>query len=151
MVMVIAALLVGAVDAALLVRPSSPPLPTVGWWPADGFPSGPRFDPSQVQTMTVVPIAVDWLECFTPRHAELTVSMLATPEVSYTRTSVIITMRFNDPSGVLNNCVSPSTGASHYDIVLDVGLPVEVHLDSPLRGRTLLDGSTDPPQPPVQY
>ena len=138
MVMVIAALLVGAFDLARLLPPSPP---TVGWWLADGFPSGPRFDPSQVQTMTEVPIDVTELECGT---ATLTPSMLATPEVRYTPTSVIITMRFNDPTGALNACVN--NDPSHVGQLLDVGFLVEVHLDSPLGGRTLLDGSTDPPQ-----
>ena len=138
-VMVVIVVLAGGFGAALYLPP---PLPTVGWWPATGFPEGPQFDWSQVQTMTDVPIDVDWLEC---GAGNLRLSMLMAPQVSYTPTSVIITMRFNDPTGALNACV----GRGHYAAVLNVGLPVMVHLDSPLGGRILLDGSTDPPRAPV--
>jgi hypothetical protein len=141
-VMVVIAMLAGGVGAAFHVPP---PLPRIGWWPATGFPVGPKFDPSQVQTMTEVPIDVDWLDCGTGDVAGLEAASLLPPQVRYTRTAVIITMRLNDPTGILNACVR----SGHYEIILDVGLPVTVHLDSPLGGRTLLDGSTDPPQAPV--
>ena len=143
-VMVVIAVLAGGFGAALHVPPTLPPMPMVGWRLADGFPVGPKFDPSQVRTMTDVPIDVDWLLC---GPSQLTWSMLAAPQVSYTLRSVIITMHFNDPTGILNKCVD----SGQVGIMLDTGLSVMVHLDSPLGGRKLLDGSTDPPKVEVYH
>ena len=138
-VMVIAAMLVGAFGAARLLWP---PLPTVGWFLADGLVGGPSFDPSTAQTTTVVPIEVYLLDRCAHEDA-----MLTQPEVSYTPTSVTITMRLNLTASALSACPALINGKVPVGRVLDVGVPVQVYLISPLAGRALFDGADDPPDP----
>jgi hypothetical protein len=140
-VVVVGVVLLVAVAAWLLFL--WPPLPMsrfVGWQLGDGFLGTPRFDPTTAQTTTVVPISVDWLEC-APQND----SWLASPDVSYTSSSVTITMHTTDAFAATTTCGGGDGGKGIVGIMLDVGIPVEVHLREPLGGRTLFDGGTSPP------
>ena len=129
------------VAAWLLVPSSSLPLSRfIGWQLGDGFLGTPKFDPTKAQTTTVIPISVDWLEC-APQND----SWLASPEIIYTPSSVTITMYTTDAFAATTTCGGGNGGKGNVGIMLDVGIPVEVHLSEPLGGRTLFDGGASPP------
>jgi hypothetical protein len=128
--------------AAWLLFPS-PSLPLsrfIRWQLGDGFLGTPKFDPTMARTATVIPISVDWLEC-APQND----SWLASPDITYTPSSVTITMHTTDAFAATTTCGGGNGGKGNVGIMLDVGIPVEVHLREPLGGRTLFDGGASPP------
>lgn len=120
--------------------PSLPPSRLVGWRLADGFLGTPRFDPTTAQTATTVPISVDWLGC-----APQDDSWLAPAAISYTPSSVTITMHTTDTFAATTTCGGGNDSKGTISIMLDVGIPVEVHLSEPLGKRALFDGAGSPP------
>jgi hypothetical protein len=139
--MVVAGIVVGALAALVLSpSPSFPASRLIGWRLADGFLGTPRFDPTTAQTTTVVPISVDWLTC-APKDE----SWLAPPAISYTSSSVTITMHSTDAFAATTTCGGSNDSKGDISIMLDVGIPVAVHLSEPLRGRTLFSGASSPP------
>jgi hypothetical protein len=141
-IMIAMGIVVGALAAWLLVPPPSfPPSRLVGWRLADGFLGTPRFDPLTAHTTTAVPIAVDWLSC-----APQDDSWLGPPAISYTPWSVTITMHTTDAFAATTTCGGGNDSGGRIGIMLDVGIPVEVRLSEPLRGRALFDGAGSPSQ-----
>lgn len=132
-------LLVAVAGCALVPSPSLPPYRSVGWRLADGFLGTPRFDPTTAQTTTMVPISVDWLSC-----APQDDSWLAPPVITYTPSSVTITMHTTDAFAATTTC-GGGNDMGMISAVLDVGIPVAVHLSEPLGGRALFDGASIPP------
>jgi len=122
--------IVGAVVGQLFVQGRSSPSPSsrlVEWRLGD-------LDPVTAQTATVIPISVDEYapaECYAPAA-----SWLETPKITYTRSSVIITMHKTD-AYVHAHCTSFYT----------TNWSGTVQLSEPLGGRALFDGSTSPPDP----
>jgi hypothetical protein len=138
--MVVTGIVVGALAAWLLYpSPSLPSSRLVGWRLADGFLGTPKFDPTTAETSTVVPISVDWLTC-APKDD----SWLAPAAIRYTPWSVTITMRTVDAFAATTTCGGGNDPRGPISIMLDVGIPVEVHLREPLRGRALFDGAGFP-------
>lgn len=139
-IMVVAGIGAGALAASLLhPSPSFPSSRLIGWRVADGFLGTPRFDPTTAQTTNAVQISVDWLSC--APHDD---SWLAQPAISYSPSSVTITMRTTNAFAATTTCGGGNDPKGPIGIVLDVGIPVEVHLREPLRGRALLDGAGFP-------
>jgi hypothetical protein len=138
----IAALLVGAFFVGIFAasRLSSALSATssgIGWELAVGM-GRPKFDLAAAQTTTVVPVQVWWPAC-----VELGDYSWLTPAVSYTRWSVTITLHRSD--AYANNPKCPGAGRG----VLPVGVYLSplyfpVHLNEPLGGRALFDGSEFP-------
>jgi hypothetical protein len=139
----IAALLVGAffvgIFAASLLSSALSAASSGGtpWELAVGM-GRPKFGPADAQTTTVVPVQVWWPAC-----VELGDYSWLTPAVSYTRWSVTITLHTSDASA--NNPKCPGAGRG----VLPVGVYLSplyfpVHLNEPLGGRALFDGSEFP-------
>lgn len=138
-VLVVISLAVGPVGLGVLI-PSSRLL---SWQVNDGGVGS--NDPTAAQTTTVVTIEVEHPGC-TPSSGDR--SWLADPIISYTPWTVTITMHMND---------TPATaGCSSRQAPHDGQLPIvggyltgifyPVQLGEPLGGRTLLDGSSFPPQ-----
>jgi len=139
--MIVAGLVLGTI-AALMLKPSPPSAPSprlIGWWLGDGFLGTPKFDPTTAQTTTVVPISVHWLTC-APQND----SWLEAPAISYTPQFVMITMRSTDAFAGTTTC-GGGNDIGTVSVMLDVGIPVAVHLSGPLGGRTLIDGAARPP------
>jgi hypothetical protein len=138
---VLVALTVGVLAAMLFAPPTSsfPRSRLIAWRLADGFLGTPKFDAARAQTMTTVPISVDWLVC-----APQDDSWLGPPEVSYTPWSVTITMHTTDAFAARSTC--GGNGRPPMGWVLDVGIPVAVQLRAPLAGRALFDGSGPTPR-----
>ncbi len=110
---------------------------TIGWELAVGL-GRPNFDQAAAQTTTVVPVQVWWPAC-----VELGDDSWLIPAVSYTRWSVTITLHTSD--AYANNPKCPGAGRG----MLPVGfylspLYFPVHLNEPLGGRALFDGSQFP-------
>ena len=120
-------MLVAVAGCALVPSPSLPPSRFVGWRLADGFLGTPRFDPTTAQTATVVPISVDWLTC-APKDD----SWLAPPAITYTPSSVTITMHTTDAFAATTTCGGGNVGSQHRDHARR-GHPVEVHLERAAR------------------
>jgi hypothetical protein len=141
---VVGVLMLVVLAASLLLqpRPRLAPSRYVGWQLADGFLGTPRFDPTTAATTTEVQISVDWLTC-----APQADSWLAPPEIEYTRSSVIITMHTTDAFAGVTTCGGGNVMSGDMGIMLDVGIPIAVHLKEPLAGRALLDGGPTPPRP----
>lgn len=124
---------VGVVTLAVLAlaiawRPISPDIPrgsALSWKLGLGY-QVPRFDPAAAQITTTVSIEVDQLTCPGGRDVR---GLL--PIVTYTPLSVTITIPGN----------GDTSGCYHYLS----GTGVTVQLREPLGGRTLFDGSLDPP------
>lgn len=139
--MVVMGIVVGAVAAWLVVPSASfPPSRLVGWRLADGFMGTPKFDPTTAYTTGAVPISVDWLSC-APQND----TWLAPPAIRYTPWSVTITMHTTDAFAATTTCGGGNANRGSIGIMLDVGIPVEVHLSEPLGGRALFDGSSSSP------
>jgi hypothetical protein len=132
-------MLVAVGGCALVPSPSLPPSRSVGWRLADGFLGTPRFDPTTAQTTNVVPISVDWLTC-APKDD----SWLAPPAITYTQSSVTITVHTTDAFAAITTCGGGNV-ESQIGIMLDVGIPMEVHLSEPLGSRALFDGAGPSP------
>lgn len=139
----------------LASRPSSYPSDRLVGWQLVGGPNHPMarvddhvqhgldFDPATAQTALMVPIAVDWIDC-APDDA----SWLATPDVTYTPTSVTITIHTTDAFGPITCGRRPGpSGEVSVGIILDVGIYVPVQLREPLGERSLFDGSRSPAEP----
>ena len=88
------------------------------------------FDPTTAETTTDLAVVVGLPAC-----AGEDEDWRPTPVVSYTSTTVTITLRLSDAFRTYGRC----------GFVLDVYRDIKVHLDQPLRGRALLDGYADPP------
>ncbi len=118
----------GAVAGQLFVQGrSSPSSASVEWHLGD-------LDPVTAQTATVIPISIDqWPteDCYAPADA-----WLEAPRVTYTSSSVIITMQKTD-AYLHGHCRSWYT----------TDWRGKVQLSEPLAGRALLDGSKSPPDP----
>jgi hypothetical protein len=137
---VIASAVIGGLAAWLLhPSPSLPASRLIGWRLADGFLGTPRFDPTTAATTMVVAISVDWLSC-----APQDDSWLGPPEVSYTPSSVTITVHTTDAFARVTTCGGGGGDRGAISIMLDVGIPIAVRLSEPLRGRALLDGAGSP-------
>lgn len=133
-------MLVGLAAWLLVASSSLPPSRSVGWQLADGFLGTPKFDPATAQTTTVIPISVEWLTC-APQNA----SWLAPPRVTYTLSSVIITMHTTDAFAAITTCGGGNPdNKNDIGFTLDVGIPVAVQLSEPLGGRALFDGASSP-------
>ncbi len=92
------------------------------------------LDPVTAQTATVIPISIESYpteECYAPAA-----SWLETPKVTYTASSVIITMQKTD--AYLD---------AHCSSFYTTDWRGTVQLSEPLGGRELLDGSMSPPDP----
>lgn len=88
---------------------------------------GHRFDASQAEGMTTVPVHVEqW-------PAEFKDDSWLAQSVAYSPTAVTITLRVSD---AYHQRVRPTVGW------YDTGGWVDVHLSEPLRNRTLIDGAT---------
>ncbi len=124
------ALVVSLVAPGLLVP--TPPVPSgqlVGWELGQGF-GGPRFDPANAQTTTVIPMVVDHPGWANERD------WLGEPAIAYTPWSVTIAMHARDANhdpGFVSWYLS--------------GMYTQVQLREPLGGRQLFDGSKSPPHP----
>ena len=108
-------------------RQSSPSSRLVEWHLGD-------LDPVTAQTATVIPITTDEYppeECYAPAA-----SWLETPEITYTPSSVIITMHMTD-------AYDPAKCGGFYT----TNWSGKVQLSEPLGGRALFDGSKSPPDP----
>jgi len=137
-VMVLAAIVVGALVAVALPKLSSPSERTVGWKLNYGY-LGPGFDPATAATTTVVPVEVTRPVC-----APNDLSWLGTPNVSYTSSSVTIQLRMSHDFDA--KCMSvDKTGRLPVVGFYLSGIYLAVQLEEPLAGRALLDGSTSPP------
>jgi hypothetical protein len=136
-------MLAAVAGCALVPSPSLPPSRSVGWRLADGFLGTPRFDPTTAQTTTAIPISVDWLAC-APQDASW---LLPQPEISYMPESVTITMHTTDAFAATTTCGGGNENKGDIAVMLDVGIPVEVHLREPLGGRALFDGAALFPGP----
>ena len=135
--LVLAGIVVGALAAtSFSASPSFPAPRLVGWRLADGFLGTPRFDPTTAGSTTVVPISVNWLTC-----APQDDSWLAPPQISYTSSSVTITMHTTDAFAASTTCGGGNEMGGKIGIMLDVGIPVAVQLRESLRGRALFDGA----------
>ena len=140
-VVLVAFVVVGALAGGLFVSsqsgPSFPPERSVGW--------GLTLDPSTADTTTVVTVRVGVPSCLmgdTPRDS----SWLAPPAITYTPSTVTITLLTNDAfEGT--SCFGTLNGRRVIGYVLDSYTSVRVQLREPLRGRALFDGSTSPPKP----
>jgi hypothetical protein len=100
-------------------------------WDLNGV-GGPRFDPAQAQTATVVAVGV-WVQGTPPLPLD---SSYLEPIITYTPWSVMITLR--NPHAV--DCGAlPCVGG----YTTTISYPVQ--LSEPLGGRALFDGSTFPP------
>ena len=139
LVLVGVVMLVAVAAWLLFPSPSLPSSRFVGWRLGDGFLGTPRFDPTTAQTATVVPISVDWISC-----APQDDSWLAPPAITYTPSSVTITMHTTDAFAATTMCGGGNVERP-VGIVLDVGIPVEVHLREPLGSRPLFDGGGPTP------
>ena len=147
-VVLVAFVVVGALAGGLFVSsqsgPSFPPERSVGWILYDGF--GPStFNPSTADTTTVVTVRVGVPSCLmgdTPRDS----SWLAPPAITYTPSTVTITLLTND-AFERTSCFGTLNGRRVIGYVLDSYTSVRVQLSEPLRGRALFDGSTSPPKP----
>jgi len=135
--MVVAGIVVGTLAAwPLSPSRSLPSSRLVVWRLADGFLGTPKFDPTTAQTTTLVPISVDWLSCAPPDD-----SWLAPPAISYTPWSVTITVHTTDAFAATTTCGGGNDNTGMFGIMLDVGIPVGVHLREPLGGRALFGGA----------
>jgi hypothetical protein len=127
---VIVGAFVGAVAGQLFVQGRLSPSPSsrsVEWRLGD-------LDPGTAQTATVIPITIDEYppeECYAPAA-----SWLETPEITYTPSSVIITMQRTD-----------AYAHAHCAGFYTTNWNGRVRLSEPLRGRALFDGSKSPPDP----
>ena len=111
----------------LIPRLTSPSSRLVEWHLGD-------LDPTTAQTATVIPITTDEYppeECYAPAA-----SWLETPEITYTPSSVIITMHMTD-------AYDPAKCGGFYT----TNWSGKVQLSEPLGGRALFDGSKSPPDP----
>jgi len=127
-IVLITFVIVGAVAGRLAVqgRPS-PSSGLVEWRLGD-------LDPVTAQTATVIPIAIDEYppeSCYAPAD-----SWLETPRITYTQSSVIITMQKTD-----------AYAHAHCTGFYTTNWSGRVQLSEPLRGRALFDGSKSPPDP----
>ena len=139
----IAALLVGAFFLGIFAASRlSSALSAASWagtpWKLAVGIGGAKFDPADAQTTTVVPVEVGWPGC-----VDLQDDSWLIPAVSYTRWSVTITLHTSD--AYANNPKCPGAGRG----MLPVGfylspLYFPVHLNEPLGGRALFDGSQFP-------
>ena len=124
--------IVGAVAGQLFVQARSAPSPSsrlVEWRLGD-------LDPVTAQTATVIPITIDEYppeDCYAPAA-----SWLEAPAITYTPSSVIITMQ---KTGAYANAHCTSFYTTNWSGT--------VQLSEPLRGRALFDGSTSPADPRV--
>ncbi len=94
----------------------------------------------EAKAATVVYLRTDWWPACHPYDDEtgpFADSSWLTPDISYTRSSVTITMRIKD-----SFYQDPSCRMGFYDYW---GLPVAVQLNEPLGGRALFDGAMFPP------
>ena len=121
-------IIVGAVAGQLFIRGRSAPASgTVEWHLGD-------LDPVTTQTATVIPISIDeWPveSCYAPATA-----WLEAPEITYTPSSVVITMHKTD-----------AYAHAHCAGFYTTNWSGNVQLSEPLGGRALFDGSTSPPDP----
>jgi 2',3'-cyclic-nucleotide 2'-phosphodiesterase (5'-nucleotidase family) len=111
----------------LIPRLSSPSSRLVEWHLGD-------LDPVTAQTATVIPITTDEYppeECYAPAT-----SWLEAPEITYTPSSVIITMHKTD-----------AYAHAHCAGFYTTNWSGKVQLSEPLGGRALFDGSKSPPDP----
>jgi hypothetical protein len=133
-VAMIASLVVGALAAWLLFASMASSSRQSIRWQLTGPPGALS---GLTATTTMVLINLDqWPACHP--YDEVggnSASWLATPEITYTPSSVTITMYISDS-------FDPTTCHGWYDYW---GQPIEIHLTQPLAGRALLDGSTSPP------
>jgi hypothetical protein len=110
-------------------------------WQLSVSSDGTTFSRATAQTTMAIPIS------FYPRSCTGVHSFpRATPEITYTPDVVIVTVHVTQSivgSTDGDNTAYLPTCALQYD----TAVPAVIHLSEPLRGRTLLDGSTDPPEP----
>jgi hypothetical protein len=124
--------IVGSVAGRLYIQGRSSPSPSrlLEWRLGN-------LDPVTAQTATVIPITIEEYppeDCYAPAK-----TWLETPQITYTPSSVIITMQKTD-AYAHGHC---SGGAGLYT----TNWSGSVKLSEPLAGRALLDGSTSPPDP----
>ena len=116
---------VGAVAGALLAQWRLSSSRSLEWHLGD-------LDPVTAQTATVIPIAIDEYppeDCYAPAA-----SWLEAPEITYTPSSVIITMHKTE-----------AYARAHCRGFYTTNWSGKVQLSEPLAGRALLDGSGFPP------
>ena len=122
--------IVGAVAGQLFVQARSSPSPSsrsAAWRLGD-------LDPVTAQTATVIPITIDEYppeDCYAPAA-----SWLEAPEITYTPSSVTITMQKTD-----------AYTHAHCTSFYTTNWSGKVQLSEPLGGRALFDGSTSPADP----
>jgi hypothetical protein len=120
------------------------------WWRLTGGPESvgadneadaPRLDQATVQTATEIPIVA-----YFPYLGGLPApddAWLGTPRITYTSTSVVITMPLSDSfsCGASTATERPTCGWS----LSPRYVQTPIHLSEPLGDRGLFDGSSDPP------
>jgi hypothetical protein len=128
--MVVAGILVGALAALMLSPSRSIPSSRLVAWQLHGY-GGPGFDATTAETTRVIRVAVaQW-----PADSTNS-SWLAAPVVTYTPSSVTITLHTSD-------AYEARTAGKRVGFY-DTGGWVEVALGEPLGGRALFDGSRSP-------
>lgn len=126
------------VAGALVARPFAPALlyparQLIGWQLGDGA-GGPRFDPANAQTTTIVDVSIWW-----PGGApEPPDTSWLEPLITYAPWAVMITLH-SRISGVCATSTLPCVGS----YLNTISIPIQ--LSEPLGGRALFDGSTFPP------
>ena len=136
--LLVVAFLGGILGAAALSSALSAPSQTVGWMLSGGI-GGPRFDPAQAQTTSVVNVEVQWPACVeTGDHSWLR------SDVSYTPWSVTITLHTSDAYSHNPKCHTASAGGLPMVGYYLSALSFPVQLSEPLAGRALSDGSQFP-------
>lgn len=140
-VLLVAFVIVGALAGWLFVSSRSPSVPParLAEWQVSVSSDGTTLSRATAQTATAIPIS------FFPRYCTGVHSFArATPEISYTPEAVIVTVHVTESivgSTDGDNTAYLPTCALQYN----TAVPAVIHLSEPLRGRTLLDGSTSPP------
>jgi hypothetical protein len=140
----IAALLVGAFfvgifAASLLSSALSAASSRATHWDLAVGIGGPKFDPADAQTTTVVHVEVWWPAC-----VELQDYSWLTPAIASTPWSVTITLHTSDAFARNPNCHSAGQGALSPVGTYLSPLSFPVQLNEPLGGRALFDGSQFP-------
>ena len=127
-IVLVAFVIVGAVAGTLLAQMRQSTLSRVVEWGLGDL------DPVTSQTATVIPISVEQYppeDCYAPAA-----SWLETPRITYTPSSVVITLEKTEAYAHARCAGFYTTSWSG-----------KVQLSEPLGGRALLDGSKSPPEP----